>query len=127
MLDVDLDTVCFLVEKARIFHAQEAVVIPDMPDNPADDWGLQALAAHGEDPTLQEFRMVFNDLEPDQQANVVALLWLGRGDFDVSEWENALETARENATPNTADYLMAHPLLADYLAEGLALLGYHCD
>ena len=46
MLDVDPDTVCFLISKAREFHAKEEVVIPDVPDSPADDWGRQALADH---------------------------------------------------------------------------------
>ncbi len=127
MLDVNPDTVCFLISKAREFHAQEEVVIPDVPDSPSDDWGLQALAAHGNDPTFQEFRSTFNDLEPDQQHNVVALFWLGRGDFDVGEWQAALDEAQEYWTPETAEYLLAHPMLSDYLLEGLSMLDYTCE
>lgn len=127
MLDVDPDTVCFLISKAREFHAKEEVVIPDVPDSPADDWGRQALADHMNDPTFQEFKTTFNDLEPDQQLNIVALLWLGRGDFDTSEWQAALDQARDSWTPDTAEYLIAHPLLADYMLEGMDQLGYSCD
>lgn len=127
MLDVNPEIVCFLIDKAREFHAREQVVIPDNPDSSTDDWALQVLADHKGDLTYQEFVATVNDLEPDQQQNVVALLWLGRGDFDVSEWEAALDEARENWTPQTGEYLIAHPLLADYLLEGLSLLGYSCE
>jgi len=127
MLDVDPDTVCFLISKAREFHAKEEVVIPDVPDSPADDWGRQALADHINDPTFQEFKTTFDDLEPDQQFNIVALLWLGRGDFETGEWQEALDEARDSWTPETAEYLIAHPLLADYMLEGMIQLGYSCD
>jgi hypothetical protein len=127
MLDINPETVCFLISKAKEFHAQEEVVIPDVPDNPSDDWGLQALASHGNDPTLLEFKSTFNDLEPDQQVTVVALFWLGRGDFDVDEWQSALDEAGDNWTPETANYLIAHPMLADHLLEGLSLLDYSCE
>ena len=76
-------------------------------------------AGHAGDSTLQEFRSIVDDLEPDQQQEVVALLWVGRGDFGPEEWQAALEEARDDWTPETADYLIAHPLLADYLRDGL--------
>ena len=127
MLDVNPDTVCFLISKAREFHAKEEVVIPDMPDSPAEDWGRQVLADHAGDWTYQEFKATFNDLDQDQQQTVVALFWLGRGDFSVEEWEDAVKEAGEEWTTETADYLIAHPLLADFLLEGLELLDYSCD
>ena len=127
MLDVNPDTVCFLISKAREFHAKEEVVIPDMPDSPAEDWGRQVLADHAGDWTYQEFKATFNDLDPDQQQTVVALFWLGRGDFSVEEWEDAVKEAGEEWTTETAEYLIAHPLLADFLLEGLELLDYSCD
>jgi hypothetical protein len=127
MLDVNPDTVCFLISKAREFHAKEEVVIPDMPDSPAEDWGRQVLADHAGDWTYQEFKATFNDLDPDQQQTVVALFWLGRGDFSVEEWEDAVKEAGEEWTTETADYLIAHPLLADFLLEGLELLDYSCE
>jgi hypothetical protein len=50
---------------------------------------------------------------------LVALMWLGRGDYALEEWEDALEFAEETYTDHTAEYLVGTPLLADYLAEGL--------
>lgn len=127
MLDVNPDTVCYLISKAREFHAKEEVVIPEVPDSPSDDWARQVLADHADDMSLQEFKATLDDLEPEQQQNVVALFWLGRGDFDVDEWSDALAEARDSWTTQTADYLIAHPLLADYLLEGLNLMEYGCE
>jgi len=127
MLDVNPDTVCRLIELARIFHAQVEVVIPEEPDNPVGDYPTQMLAEHAEDSTLDEFRSIVTDLEPDQQQQVVALLWTGRGDFALEEWSDAVAEAAENWNETTADYLIAHPLLADYLAEALDLHGHSCD
>jgi hypothetical protein len=127
MLDLNPETVCFLIAKARVFHSKEEVVLPDPVDSPADDWGRQVLADHGDDSVFQEFKSTVDDLEPDQQQALVALMWLGRGEFDAEEWDDALEEARNSWTRDTAEYLIAHPQLADHLLEGLDLLGYSCE
>jgi len=127
MLNLNPDTVCFLISRARVFHSKEGVVIPEIPDSPSDDWALQALADHSGDNVFQEFKSTIDDLEPDQQQEVVALMWLGRDEFSVDEWELAREEARDSWTENTAEYLITHPQLSDYLLEGLDLLGYSCD
>ncbi|HFD79759.1 MAG TPA: DUF3775 domain-containing protein [Gammaproteobacteria bacterium] len=127
MLNVNPDIVCFLASKARVFHSKEDVVFPDEPDSSADDWALQMLADHGGDSVFQEFKATVEDLEPDQQQEVVALMWLGRGEFSAGEWDAAVQEARDNWTEGTAEYLIAHPLLADYLLEGLDMLGYSCE
>ena len=127
MLNVNPDTVCFLILKARVFHSQEEVVLPDETDSPADDWARQALADHAGDTVFQEFKATIDDLEPDQQQALVALMWIGRDEFSADEWAEALLEARRNWGENTAEYLIAHPQLADYLLEGLNLLGYSCE
>ena len=127
MLNINPDTVCFLILRARVFHSQEGVVFPEITDSPSDDWALQALAAHSGDNVFQEFKSTIDDLEPDQQQEVVALMWLGRDEFSVDEWEAAREEARNSWTESTAEYLIGHPQLSDYLLEGLDLLGYSCD
>lgn len=126
MLDINREIICRLIIMAREFHGQDAVIIPEEPAYPSGDWGRQMLESHREDATFQEFRSIVLDLEPDQQHQLVALMWLGRGDYTLEEWSDAVEYAAENASPNTAQYLMAHPLLADYLEEGLELHGINC-
>ncbi|MBK9130215.1 MAG: DUF3775 domain-containing protein [Gammaproteobacteria bacterium] len=128
MLDqINPETVCRILTGIREFQAKEEVVLPEVTGSANDDWALQVLADHGDDLTYDETRSAIDDLEPDQQVALVALMWLGRGDFLEAEWEDALATAEESWNPRTAEYLLATPLAADYLEEGLSLLGYSCD
>jgi Protein of unknown function (DUF3775) len=127
MLEVNPETVCFLIAQARLFHSKEGLVLPDIPDSPADDWGRQALEDHANDVVFQEFKSTIDDLEQDQQQAVVALMWIGRGEFGPDEWDAAIEEARDSWNEYTAEYLIVHPQLADYLIEGLYLMGYGCE
>lgn len=116
MLQVNSDTVQHIMELAREFHAQDAVI--------DGDWMTRMLAPHGEDLALAEFRAAVKDLTPDQQQDLVALYWLGRGDFDPDEWPAAVEQARRSWNTRTAEYLICHPQLAEHLSDGLALLDH---
>jgi len=127
MLRLDPEIVCYLMVRAREFQANEEVVLPDMPDNPAEDWALQVLADHVDDLSVQEGGTILADMDPEQQAELVALMWLGRGDYDIDEWETAVQDALEARTDRTWEYLLAHPLVADYLEEGLLQHGYSCE
>ena len=126
MLNINPDLVCQIIDKARQFHAKEEVVIPEPPNSPADESIMQVLQDHGDDLSYQELSLAIKDLEPDQQQELVALMWLGREDYDIEEWETALQDAADSWTERTAEYLLATPLVADYLIEGLSLLGYSC-
>ena len=46
-------------------------------------------------------------------------MWLGRGDYSLDEWDDAIAYAQDTWTDHTADYLIGTALLADYLQEGL--------
>lgn len=127
MLELNPEIVCLIIARAREFHAKEQVVLPEEPFNAGDDWALQTLADHLDDMTYREVIDAIENLEPDQQASLVALMWLGRGDFEPDEWDGALEQALDQATDRTAEYLLATPLVADFLEEGLDLLGYSCE
>jgi hypothetical protein len=129
MLNIGLETVCFIIAKAREFQAKEQVVIPETPSSPTDDWAMQVLADHIEDMSFQEVSACVRDLDPDQQAELIALMWLGRGDYSIEEWESTLQDAMDQYREhdNTAGYLLAHPMVSDYLEEGLIAHGYSCE
>lgn len=127
MQNVNPEIVCNLIERAREFHAKEGVIIPEETMDSSGNVAADVLAEHAGDPTLQEFRNIVNDLEPDQQIEIVALMWIGRGDFEVDEWEAACRQAADEHTRRTAEYLISTPLVADYLEEGLAEFGYSCE
>lgn len=127
MLNVNPESVCQLIELAREFHAREDVLIPIEPGSPADEWDEELLAAHAEDSALRGFRSLIDNLDPGLQQEVVGLLWLGRGDYTLDDWEDILDYAADAWNETTADYLIAHPLLADYLTEGLDQHGFRCE
>lgn len=127
MLNVSTHNICRLIDLAREFQAQEEVSFPEDPGSPSGDWAAQILASHQDDSTFGEFKSIIDDLEPDQQHEVVALLWVGRGDYCEDEWDDAVLQARDSWNLRTAEYLIAHPHLSDYLAEGLEVMGYSPD
>lgn len=127
MLDINPENVCRLVELAREFHVKEGSVLPEDSSHSLDEIPLDVLQSNPDDTVLDEFRAVVNDLEPSQQQEVVALLWLGREDDTIEGWESLLGIARDEWTPDTADYLLAHPMLADFLQDGLAQHGHSCE
>ena len=55
--------------------------------------------------------------------HLVALAWIGRGTFSADEFDEAVQTARDERVNTTSGYLLGMPLLADYLEEGLEQLG----
>lgn len=71
----------------------------------------------------EELRELINDLNVDEAAELVALAWLGRGDYGASEWAEALAAARDRPHRRTARYLLGLPQLADWLEEGLEVIG----
>jgi hypothetical protein len=126
-LEINPEIVCQIVDRAHEFHAQDEVDFEEEPEGPADMTAVETLSEYAEEPTYLEIKSAIDDLEPDQQVALVALMWLGRGDFSVEEWDDALSHAKDAWTAHTADYLIATPLVADYLEEGLSQLGHSCD
>lgn len=88
-----------------------------------DDWAIQMLADHGSDLSLQELRSGVHGLDRELQAELLALKWLGRGDYTPDEWEDALQEAIDNWSPEIMDRLIATPLISEYLLEALDALG----
>lgn len=128
MLELNPGIVCRIIDQAREFLAQEGVVIPETPGGSEidSDQAMQVLAAHAGDLTYRQLKAAIDDLEARQQAELVALMWLGRGDYAPDEWEDIRRQAREQWSEHTAEYLLATPLVADFLEAGLEALGYSC-
>lgn len=70
-----------------------------------------------------ELRAFIDRLGEDEQAELVALMWIGRGSFEPEELREAIETAANEATTPTADYLLGSPHLPDHLESALDALG----
>ena len=124
MLVIPLETLGFIIAKAREFDA-EVPVDPDAADgsDPADDDERQVLLDTPENPTEQELRDAIDGLGVLERQEVLALMWLGRGDYDAESWPEALRQAGDTTNQNLTDYLVGTPLLGDYLEEGASALG----
>lgn len=125
-LDIDLETVCFIIFKAREIDAQEDALEEESGSNASDDGFREILETHGDDETYNEVKSLIDSLDIDEQSALVALTWLGRGDYEADGWEEALTTARERHNEHTAEYLLGIPVLADLLQNGLGELGLSC-
>jgi Flp pilus assembly protein TadD len=127
LLQVNPDVIQRLADLARQIDSREFTGIPEDPEVQAGSAEMLALTEQEFDSTADEFRSIINDLDPEQQQQVVALFRLGRGDYAYEEWGDALAEAREDWNVNTADYLLGHPMLSDYLTNGMILHGYSLE
>lgn len=66
-------------------------------------------------------------LDDDEKAELVALVWTGRGDYSAREWRVAVADARSRQELETSVYLLGIPLLSDYLEAGLAQFDMSCQ
>lgn len=116
-----------LIYKLRAVMAQEEEVSPMSGSNPSDDERSATLQESPDNLTRAEITGQIEDLEPDQQAELVAMMWIGRGDMEPEEWAEALDLAAERHEGSTAAYLLDHPHVADHLDEALERLTEETD
>lgn len=126
-LAISPEKVCFVIIKAREFDAKDVVTDPDPGSNSSDDHMISVLEDHGDDPVVQEITEFVGAMTEDEQIDLVALVWLGRGDGTVEEWDDLRGEAQRAHNSRTAAYLLGMPLLSDYLEEGLSQFGLGCD
>ena len=119
-LAISLEKVRYIIVKARQFDAKEGDADPDEGSNAVDDGEADVLEDKPEEDAVQiELTNFINGLTEEEQVNLVALAWVGRGTYDIEEWDDAIDTARTEHNKRTGQYLLGLPLLGDYLAEGL--------
>ena len=122
MLTIPLETLAYIIEKAREFDAEVPSDVEE-GSNAADDDERQILLDTPDNPTEQELRDAIDGLGVPERQELLALMWLGRGDYDAASWSEGLQQARETGSATETDYLLGTPLLGDYLEEGGSALG----
>jgi hypothetical protein len=129
-MDLAVDKIRSLIVEARRLDVKEGDTDPDSGSNPIDDGETDVLADEavdegGEDGTEAEFRGMIDAMNEDEAADLLALLYVGRGDYEVDEWDTARQLAGERnaASGDLADYLLGIPNLGDLLDEGLDAMG----
>ena len=124
LLVLSAETAFFIVLKAREFHTKVDPVDPDEGSNAADDRAVDVLQFHRDDAVLEELVSALGPLNEDELMDLIALIWLGRGDYELNQWAEAREAARGIDPSHALDYLLGSPLVSDYLQEGLSLFGH---
>jgi len=131
MLGIALEKVCDLIQRVEAFDAGlDGTPGAEAPDRGSDliaDHVADAVSEEERDPARNELVEYIDGLNLDEQINLVALTWVGRGTFEIAEWQDALQEARDGHTDHTGDYLVGIPLLGTYLEEGLSQMGLSCD
>ena len=123
-LSIDPEYLASLIFKLRAILAREARDMDDSGSNASDDEVPATLQEVSGDLQEEEILEEIDAMDDDHKAELVALMWIGRGDFDAEEWEEALEMAAERHKGPTSAYLLSHPLVPDYWAVALDALGH---
>ena len=128
-LAISPEKLAFIIEKAREFDVKEGESDVDSGSNAADDDMIDVLEDNGQDPVVRELTSFIGALNEDEQIDLVTLMWLGRGDGSIEEWDelraSAVDARAEYDHPRreTVQYLLGEPMLGDLLADGLEEFG----
>ena len=122
-LSIPADYLASLIVKTRGVQAKEGVSDPDSGSNPTDDQMRDVLQDSPDDLSREEIREEIQGLAARQQAELVALMWIGRGDAEPEEWEATVQLAEDVKNQPTPRYLLRHPLVAEHWEEGAERLG----
>jgi hypothetical protein len=126
MPEINPAKVCFIIELAREYQSGDVGVEADA-SNPSDDQERIMLTDASDRPIRRELVEYLKDLDVDESAALVALAWIGRGDFEAKEWKAAVAQASERAVGPTWRYLLEMQLLPDYLEDALSAFGRSCE
>lgn len=120
VLTIAPDLAFAILLKARQFDVKVPQTDPDSGSNATDDESVDALEFGPSDDTRRELISAIHDLNDDEQADLIALIFLGRGDFALSEWNEARQEASQIGRQHIPRFVTEIPLASDYLQEGLS-------
>ena len=120
-LSISPEKVFFIVAKAR--QTDSKATESDLASDLSDDDVVFGLEDHSKETDRSELATFIRGLNVDEQIDLVALMWLGRGDGDLDNWRELRSEAARAHNNRTASYLIGTPMLADYLEEALLQFG----
>ncbi len=126
MPDINTDKVCYVIAKARELEGEDNGMEADA-SNPTDDNFHSMLTDDAYNSIRAELKAYIDAMDEDEQCELVALTWVGRGDYTAEEWKAAVAEARGRRDAPTSTYLLDNPLLASHLDYGLAEFGESCE
>jgi len=120
-LSISPEKAFFIVAKAR--QTDSKATESDLASGLSDDDVVFGLEDHSKETDRSELAIFIRGLNVDEQIDLVALMWLGRGDGDLDNWRDLRSEASRAHNNRTAPYLIGTPMLADYLEEALSQFG----
>ena len=105
MLGIAVEDVCDLITHIRAFDIKIPADYSRESDATTEVSALEAVEDVGEEPVYDELASFIGALNEEEQINLVALTWLGRGDFSADNWETGLEAAKDARSDHTDTYL----------------------
>ena len=120
-LSISPEKVFFIVAKSR--QSDSTATELNANSVSADDDAVHGSRDHSKITDRSELSGFIRELNVDEQIDLVALMWLGRGDGDLDNWNDLHSEASRAHNNRTASYLIGTPMLADYLEEALSQFG----
>ena len=121
-LGISLETVATVVDHVRAIQVTEETDPAQLSEDDNSEAAL--LQENPDDMTEDSLREFVDGLNEDEQAALIALAWVGRGDYEPEQWEEALRLAAErNEAGQAGSYLLGMDMAGDLLAEGVAAFG----
>jgi hypothetical protein len=120
-LAISPEKVAFVVTKMHQYDMESAE--PELLADLTDDDAVRGGGGRGTNTDRSELTSFIRGLNVDEQVDLVALMWLGRGDGGLESWDDLRAQAVQAHNNRTASYLIETPMLGDYLEEALSAFG----
>jgi hypothetical protein len=80
---------------------------------------LDSLDVSLDNPALNALKERIDALADEARYELMAVMWVGRGDYSAGQWDDAITQARAGSDAGDVDYISEKGPLHDYLAKGL--------
>lgn len=125
-LRISTDKVCAFIAAARELAGKVPSTAGDRTTT-GDNSKLVTIEDYpGDDERRREMIEFVAGLNVEEQSDLLALIWLGRGDYDIAEWDEAVAEAEARIAARDPDYMIGDAALPQYLGDGLEAFGRTC-
>ena len=126
-LRISTEKVCDFIEAAREVAGKVPSTAGDHTTT-GDDSKLVTIEDYpGEDDRRHQMVEFIAGLNVDEQIDLLALIMLGRGDYEFADWAAAVDEAEGRIAARDPDYMIGDAALPEYLGDGLEAFGLTCD
>lgn len=125
-LRINPDKVCEFLEAAREVAGKVPATSGDRTST-GDDSPLAFMEEDvSRDPVREQMIEFVAGLNVEEQTDLLALIYLGRGDFSLSEWDEALREEGDRIAAGDPRYMIGERALPAYLEEALEKFDKTC-